>query len=132
MTAPCRRIVLGLALLAFLLPGCGGPKVVKVQGKLFKNKKPLTFSPTTYVTLSFIPAGPEVAKEQISSHSAKFDHKTGAYSVSLPPGTYRVMVVIAPPGAPSAEGKLNAPRPIKLDRRFEVTQDQDLDIEVPP
>jgi hypothetical protein len=83
----CRwRTPFGLILLTFVFLGCG-PKVAKINGKILKGGKPLAVSPDTYVTLSFIPDTTDPSKA--TSYSAKFDHKSGTYSVTLPPGHYR-------------------------------------------
>ena len=129
MTAHFRSICVGVALLCFVCTGCG-PKVVKVNGKLLKNGEPMVVSEDTYVTLSFIPETVAPNSETAKSHSAKFDQKTGTYSVELPPGKYRTMFVIALPA--KKEGKLNAPSPpVKSEKVYELTKDQELDIEIP-
>lgn len=122
-----RPVRLGLTLLALACAGCA-PSVVKVNGKLLKNGAPMVVSEDTYVTLSFVPEGGDPSKT--SSHSAKFDQKTGTYTVELPPGKYRTMFIVALPG--SKGGKLNAPSPpVKSDKVYELTKNQELDIEVP-
>ena len=74
-----------------------------------------------------------VSKELPSlSHSAKFDQKSGTYTVELPAGSYRTMLVIALPAKKDGGGKLNAPsRPVKSEKVYELTKDQELNIEVP-
>lgn len=129
MISRVRGLTLGLAVAALACTGCGD-KVVKVTGKLLKNGQPMVVSEDTYVTLSFVPEGKEAAEGKASSHSAKFDPKTGTYTVALPPGKYRTMLVVALP--PKKDGKLNAPRPpVKSDKVYDLTKDQPLDIEVP-
>jgi hypothetical protein len=133
MASGFRRTGLGLAALALALTGCA-PKAVKVNGRLLKGGQPMVVSEDTYVTLSFVPdgAGPRAA----SSHSARFDPKSGAYSVELPAGRYRTMLVVALPPKKEAKGKesraVNAPsRPVTSDKVYDLTADQVLDIEVP-
>ena len=128
MTPSLRRSALALALLAFGLAGCS-PSAVKVTGTLTKNGQPMVVSEDTYVTLSFVPEGKSEGQE--TSYSAKFDQKTGTYSVELPPGNYRTMLIVALPGS-KKDGKLNAPTPpVKSDKVYQMTKDQQLDIEVP-
>lgn len=124
--------LLGLFLLAFASTGCG-VKNVKINGKLLKNGQPMVVSEDTYVTLSFIPEQKATdGDEKQTSYSAKFEHKSGTYSVQMPAGKYRTMVVVVLPGRPNPKGKLNAPRPpVKSDKVHELTKDQQLDIEIP-
>jgi hypothetical protein len=145
MTSRLRGLFLGIALAALLAcTGCG-EKVITVKGKVLKGGQPMVVSVDTYVTLSFVPEGAAAAEGTASAHSAKFDQKTGTYTVSLKPGKYRTMLVVAlPPAEGKAEGKraggppgakaalkVNAPgRPVKSDKVYDLTKDQDLDIEV--
>src|SRR6266542_6841217 len=100
------RTGLGLAVLVLLVTGCGGPKTVKISGKLLKNGSPMVVSESTYVTISFVPESKQGDGSDAKSYSAKFDQKTGTYQVELPAGNYRVMQVIA---LPATKGTLNAP-----------------------
>ena len=121
------RTLLGLALLAFAVSGCGA-KIVKINGELRKDGKPMIVSQDTYVTLSFIPVAAN-AESQLNSYNAKFDQKSGTYTVELPPGSYRTKLIIVPP---SKSGGLSAPpRPIDSDKTYDLTKNQKLDIEVP-
>jgi hypothetical protein len=127
MTGCLRRAALGLAVLALAPTGCS-PDTVRVRGKLIKDGNPMVVSKDTYVTLSFIPEKPPADGEK--SYSAKFDQETGSYTVELPPGKYRTMLVIALPN--KTPGKLNAPTPpIKSDKAYDLGKSQELNIEVP-
>lgn len=130
MLSSFRQMRLALPLFALILTGCGGDKVVKVHGKLLKNGSVMAVSEDTYVTLSFVAESKKADQSDAKSYSANFDQKTGTYTVELPAGNYKTMVVIALP--PKKDGQLNAPsRPAKSDKVHELTKDQELDIEVP-
>jgi len=129
MMFPCVRTAsIGLALLAITFTGCDSKKMVKVHGKLLKNSQPMVVSEDTYVTISFVLEAPQ--EGAANSHSATFDQKTGTYSVELPAGKYRTMVVIALPS--KKDGELNAPnKPVKSEQVHDLSKDQELDIEAP-
>lgn len=119
--------LIGVALLFVALSGCGSGAVT-VHGELRKGGTPMVVSDDTYVTLSFIAAGP-VAGGDRSAYNAKFDQKSGTYTVELKPGSYRTKLVIAPP-APA--GKFSAPgRPIDSETTYDLKTNQKLDIDVP-
>jgi hypothetical protein len=129
MIAGLRRTCLALALLAIGFTGCS-PGLVNVKGKILKNGAPMVVSEDTYVTLSFIVESKETDNSDAKSYSAKFDQKTGTYTVDLPPGNYRTMFVVALPA--KKEGQLNAPsKPVKSEKVYEFKKNQELDIEVP-
>jgi len=117
---------LGLALVA--LTGCGD-KMVKVNGKLIKGGQPMVVSEDTYVTISFVPEAGSTDEAKARAYSAKFDQKTGSYTVELPAGKYRSLLVIALPTKVS--GKLNMPAPPLKSDVYDLTKDQTIDIEVP-
>jgi len=121
-----RPALLGLGLMLLLLAGCG-PKTVTVTGRVMKGGEPMKVSEDTYVTLSFIP-DPKLPDSQTTSYSARFDQKSGTYSVTLPAGSYKTKLVIAYPAKP---GQLNAPRPIDSAKAYELKHNQELDVEVP-
>lgn len=129
MTSRPRGLFVGIALAALLAcTGCG-EKMVTVKGKLLRGGQPMVVSEDTYVTLSFMREGLTAAEEG-GSTSAKFDQKTGTYTIDLKPGKYRTMLVVALPA--KKEGQLNAPQPpIRSDKVHDLTKDQELDIEVP-
>jgi hypothetical protein len=81
------------------------------------------------VTLSFIPELGDASKTEARSYSATFDQASGTYSVDLPPGKYRTMLVVALP--PKKSGELNMVPPYKPDKVYDLSKNQDLDIEVP-
>jgi len=124
---------LGLTLLALALTGCGS-KNVKVHGKVLKDGKPMVVSEDTYVTVSFVPEGRPAAgtaDPERSSYSAKFEPKSGSYTVQLPPGQYRTMLIVAPPKGKAPPGKVSAPAPVRSPKSYDLTRDQELDIEGP-
>ena len=132
MTPSLRQICLGLAALAVTFAGCS-PSKIKVNGKILKNGAPLIVSEDTLVTLQFIPdlKGADAVNDA-KTYSAKFDQKTGAYSVEMPPGKYKTKFVMALPAKKNPDGKLNAPSPpVQSDKVYELTKNQELDIEVP-
>ena len=130
MTLCFRPAALALALVAACLAGCS-PGVVTVKGKVLKGGAPMVVPKETYVTLAFLPeevSDPKAAG--VRSHSAKFDQATGTYSVELPPGKYKVSLTVARP--PKKEGEPYVPSPpFKPDKVYDLTKNQDLDIEVP-
>jgi hypothetical protein len=132
MNASIRRMCLGVAVLSITFAGCS-PSKIKVNGKILKNGTPLIVSEDTLVTLQFIPdlKGADAFNEA-KTFSAKFDQKTGTYSVEMPPGKYKTKFVMANPSKATKDGKLNAPSPpVQSDKVYELTKDQELDIEVP-
>ena len=97
MTSRLRGLFVGFALDALLAcTGCG-EKVVTVKGKLLKGGQPLVVSEDTYVTISFVPETASEKEGGPSAQSARFDPKTGTYTVDLKPGKYRTMVIVALP-----------------------------------
>ena len=143
MNSRSRGLFAGLALaVLFASTGCA-EKRVTVKGKLLKNGQPMVVSDETYVTISFVPEGAGEVSGTATASSAKFDQKTGTYTASLKPGKYRTMVVVALPAkteAKKASGllkvsgppKVNAPgKPARSEKVYELTKDQELDIEVP-
>src|SRR5262249_36819434 len=92
------------------------------------SEEPLAASPP--VTLSFIPAAAagDTKNLKATSYSAKFDQQRGTYTVELPPGQYRTMIILALPAGP---GKLNPQPPLRPEKQYDLTRDQELDIEVP-
>jgi len=131
----CRRwgTFLVPALLAVVLAGCG-PRSVKITGTLLKGGKPMVVPEDTYVTLSFIPESSKTNEKEgdpkAKSYSAKFDQKTGTYSVELPAGRYRTKLIIALPS--KSQEKVNAPTPpIDSLTTYDLKKSQTLDIEVP-
>jgi hypothetical protein len=127
----CRwRTFLVPALFALCLAGCA-PKKVTIKGSILQGGKPMIVSEDTYVTLSFIPdlQGEKEGDKKATSYNARFDQKTGTYSVELPPGKYRTKLVMALPS--KTPGKLNSPKPINSDTVYDLTKSQTLDVEVP-
>ncbi|HEX3149882.1 MAG TPA: hypothetical protein VHR66_17530 [Gemmataceae bacterium] len=131
MISPRQLSTLGFAALMLIFAGCDSSKPsVKVSGKVMKNGQPMIVGEDTYVTISFVLETSGANPNDAKSFSAKFDQKTGTYSVEVAPGNYRTTVVIAKPG--SKDGKLSKPMgPYKSDKVYELTKGQDLDIEVP-
>src|SRR3954469_5240631 len=100
MMTPRRVSCLAMVALAVLFSGCTGSKApVTITGKLIKNGQPMVVSADTYVTLSFVLETGGGNPSEAKAHSAKFDQKTGSYTVDLPPGNYRTMLAIALPGS---------------------------------
>jgi hypothetical protein len=131
MKASFRRMCLALAVLSIAVAGCS-PSKIKVNGTITKNGAPLIVTEDTLVTLQFIPdlKGAD-AFNDAKTYSAKFDQKSGAYSVEMPPGKYKTKFVMANPSKATKDGKLNAPSPpVQSDKVYELTKDQQLDIEV--
>jgi hypothetical protein len=127
MTSCLRWAAVGLALVG--LTGCS-PSVVTVKGKVLKGGAPMVVSKDTYVTLLFNPEGVDPNAPGVRSHSATFDQQTGTYRVELPPGKYKIALTVALP--PKKAGDPLAPLPpYKPDKVYELTKNQDLDIEVP-
>jgi hypothetical protein len=124
-----RRAVIALTFCSFAFTSCS-PGQVRITGTIKKNGEPMIVSEDTYVTLSFIPELSDQSDDKRSSYSAKFDQKSGTYSVELPPGKYRTMLVIALP--PKKQGELNMPGPpFKPDTVHDLSKNQQLDIDIP-
>lgn len=102
--------------------GCSGePKPVTVTGRLLRNQTPLAVAPDTYVTIGFVP---EPATG--NTYPATFQQEDGTYSVTLPPGNYRVNVFVLP-----ANSKAPPPPPKAGPKVYEVKGNQQLDLEAP-
>lgn len=117
-------------LFAFSIASCS-PGTVKISGKILKDGQPMVVSEDTYVTLSFAPELSDQGDDsKRSSYSAKFDQKSGTYTVELPAGKYRTTLIMAPP--PKNKGEPSKPLPpIKSDKVYDLGKSQTLDIEVP-
>ena len=124
-----RHAAILFATFAFALSGCSAGKV-KITGKIMKNGEPMVVSEDTYVTLQFLPEQPDQDDEKKSSYSAKFDQKSGSYTIELPAGKYRTMLVIALPS--KKQGELNMPSPpIKSETVYDLSKSQELNIDAP-
>jgi hypothetical protein len=118
MSASRWRVLPALGLLlAVVLTGCGGPKIVKVKGKLTYQGQPLQVSNKTYVTITFAPVSDNAGQ----THPAKFTHADATFSVSMPPGKYRVGLLVAEPG-----GNPPISSPIDASQTYEILKDQEL------
>jgi hypothetical protein len=118
------RIRVGTALLlAFLLTGCGGPKSVKVRGKLLAKGEPLKVSRQTYVTIIFAPVNEDVGQ----THPATFNYDDGTYSVTVPEGNYKVKISVVPP---DRKGPLIRSSP-NDEKTYDLKADQQIDLELP-
>ena len=130
MVVCIRRTILVFACFATLLTGCNSNKVVKVHGKILKNGQPMVVSEDTYVTLSFV--AETATQGAATSKSAKFEQKTGTYTIELPPGKYKTMLVIALPSKKNGVSGPGAPsKPFQPDTVHDLTKDQELNIDVP-
>ena len=118
---------IGLALLAgvfamTVLPGCGGPSMITVNGKLLKNGQPLTIDKSTKVSLSFAPerASPENNNQ---TYPAIVVPSTVEYKVELPSGKYAVRCVMM-------NMQTNEPMPTAPPKVLELTRSQTIDIDI--
>ena len=59
---PLRSLFCGMALFLVLIAGCSsGPKLVKANGQLLYNSKPLSVDPNTKISVFFVSMGEEAA-----------------------------------------------------------------------
>ncbi len=117
-----RVLPLASLLLAVLLAGCGGPKMVKVKGKVTQGGQLLQVSQKTYVTITFAPV--EVAEGQGQTYPARFTHADGTFAVTVPAGKYRVgMLIVEPGGQPLSS-------PVEASKPYEIFKDQVIDLEL--
>src|SRR2546423_18449 len=117
---PWRIVLIAALLVVVFLAGCGGPKLVKVNGKLTQDSKPLQVSNKTLVTIMFAPV------EQTGQTSpAKFDPEQGTYTVTIPTGKYRVNVVVV-----KEQNKPPINPPMDPNKTYEIVDDQEIDLEI--
>jgi hypothetical protein len=133
-----RRALLPLAaclLLCLSLPSCaGGPKLIKVAGKLTYGQKPLPAGRSSPVIVFH----PVVAKgEHHDTYPALYQRDSGAYEVpgktgaGIPEGKYRISVQFLLPKASSLQEKWNQQfSPEKSSIVREVTGAGQLDIDL--
>src|SRR4051794_37999145 len=108
------RALVGLTFAAVL--GCSGElKPVKITGRLVRNGLPIQISEQTLVTIIFTPAAGG------NDYNARLDRATGVYGVKVPPGTYRVKLLLADYSRPGAAPVKTAPP-----KEYELTKDQEL------
>jgi hypothetical protein len=76
--------------------GCGGPVLVKAEGTLLQNGKPLSLSRTGTAQVIFVPDVPPGTP--YTTYPADFTRDTGAFVVnSMPRGKYRVTIALLDP-----------------------------------
>jgi hypothetical protein len=127
MTTALRLAFLCFGLSLLVLSGCS-PSKVKINGKIIKGGTPLIVSKETYVTLQFV-RDTQGNDSNSGSISATFDQQSGTYKIELPPGKYTTNFIMAPPpkdGKPSMPGP-----PVKSKQAYDLTKDQELNIEIP-
>ncbi len=114
----------GLAAVVCGIAGCGGgPVKYKISGALTKGGQPLAVTERTLVTLVFMPE----TKDSKHTYPATFKPLEKKYSVEVPPGKYRVNLLLTdyaknPP----------VPRTPKNVRNtvYELNEDKVLDIDI--
>jgi hypothetical protein len=94
---------------AFLFLGCGGPKGVRLQGKLVKDG--MAYTPPQGATLSLSFTG--AAQGAVDTYAATVNPADGTFVVNgvknagIPPGKYKVMMNLAPESTdPAALAKM--------------------------
>ena len=92
---PLRSLFCGMALFLVLIAGCSsGPKLVKANGQLLYNSKPLSVDPNTKISVFFVSMGEEAA----TFTADPFDRDESTFIVSgrtgqgIPVGKYRIAV----------------------------------------
>src|SRR5579883_1190518 len=77
-------------LLLFGLIGCGGAKPITVQGMLSRGGQPVKVKADTSLMIMFARAEGEISR---TTYPAALNPEDGTYTVSLPPGKYKVGVI---------------------------------------
>ena len=94
-------IMIVLRILFFLfailvLSGCGGIKVVKVEGKFSQGGMPIVLKKSAVIQITFYPDSTD--EKNVTSFPADFDRESFTYKIAaVPVGKYKVSVVLLDP-----------------------------------
>jgi hypothetical protein len=145
MTTPIRRIAragaaAGVLVVFACLTGCGsggsgGERLPKVTGRLLKNGLPLKPPDTSKLPpgdpglqVIFYRVGDAKAGEE---HRAAVNPEDGTFAVAVPPGRYRIAVIMAPQGSADLfKGKYDLEHS-KIERDITGKEDVVIDIDKP-
>ena len=76
--------------------GCGGAKVVKVEGKLSQGGMPIELKKSAVIQIIFYPDSAD--EKNVTSFPADFDRESFTYKIAaIPVGKYKVSVVLLDP-----------------------------------
>lgn len=79
-----------------LVSGCGGSKVVKVEGKLSQGGMPIELKKSAVIQIVFYPDSAD--EKNVTSFPADFDRESFTYKIAaVPVGKYKVSVVLLDP-----------------------------------
>lgn len=79
-----------------LVSGCGGSKVVKVEGKLSQGGMPIELKKSAVIQIIFYPDSAD--EKNVTSFPADFDRESFTYKIAaVPVGKYKVSVVLLDP-----------------------------------
>ena len=79
-----------------LVSGCGGAKVVKVEGKLSQGGMPIELKKSAVIQIIFYPDSAD--EKNVTSFPADFDRESFTYKIpAVPVGKYKVSVVLLDP-----------------------------------
>lgn len=79
-----------------LISGCGGIKVVKVEGKFSQGGMPIELKKSAVIQIIFYPDSTD--EKNVTSFPADFDRESFTYKIAaIPVGKYKVSVVLLDP-----------------------------------
>jgi len=79
-----------------LISGCGGIKVVKVEGKFSQGGMPIELKKSAVIQIIFYPDSTD--EKNVTSFPADFDRESFTYKIAaVPVGKYKVSVVLLDP-----------------------------------
>ena len=118
-----------LFLLIICFLGCGGNKVVKVEGKFSVAGETVELKKTSVIQIIFYPDSSD--SKNVTSFPADFDSSSFIYKINaIPVGKYKVSVVYLDP-YPSNDKLQGAYGPNKTPINIELTGNKTFDIDIP-
>jgi len=79
-----------------LISGCGGIKVVKVEGKFSQGGMPIELKKSAVIQIIFYPDSTD--EKNVTSYPADFDRESFTYKIAaIPVGKYKISVVLLDP-----------------------------------
>lgn len=110
--------------------GCGGEKVVKVEGKFTQGGNPIELKKSAVIQIIFYPDSADV--KNVTSYPADFDRESFTYKIpAIPVGKYKVSVVLLDP-YPNNDKFKGAYASKKTPLSCNLQENTVFDIDIPP